>query len=142
MSKIASKVFLLEATKSLTASPILQDRVRDNKNIEIYCDTRVASIQGNTSVESIELENSLTGERDILKINGLLVDIGMKPNTGFLSRILTLDSRGYIPVNEKMETDIPYIYAAGDVRSGSLGQVVSGVNDGAIAAVSIQRLLQ
>ena len=142
MAKLASGVVLLEATKSLTASPIIQERVRENQKIEIHCDTKVTSVLGNANVEGIEIEHKATGKKDVLKVDGLLVDIGMKPNTGFIKAAVPLDSRGYIPVNEKMETGVPYIYAAGDVRSGSLGQVVSGVNDGAIAAVSIQKLLQ
>ena len=142
MAKMASGVVLLEATKTLTASPILQERARDNQKIEVHCDTKVTSVLGNTNVEGIEIEDGATRKKDIIKTDGLLVDIGMKPNTDFLSTIVPLDSRGYIVVNEKMETGVPYIYAAGDVRSGSLGQVVTAVNDGAIAAVSIQKLLQ
>jgi len=142
MAKLASGVILLEATQSLTASPIIQERVRDNKKIEIYCDTKITSVLGNTNVEGIEIEHGTTGKKDIIKTDGLLVDIGMKPNTDFLKTTVPLDARGHILVNDKMETGVPYIYASGDVRSGSLGQVVTGVNDGAIAAVSIQKLLQ
>jgi len=142
MSKIASSVVLLEATKSLTASPILQERVRDNQKIEVHCDTKVISVLGDTRVNGIEIEHAATKKKETIKTDGLLVDIGMKPNTEFLKTIVPLDSRGYVVVNEKMETGVPYIYGAGDVRSGSMGQVVTAVNDGAIAAVSIQKLLQ
>jgi thioredoxin reductase (NADPH) len=142
MAKIASGVILLEATKSLTASPILQERIRDNQKIEVHCNTRVTSVLGDTNVNGIEIQDGTTGKKNIIKTDGLLVDIGMKPNTEFLKGVVPLDSRGYIAVNEKMETGIPYIYGAGDVRSGSLGQVVTSVNDGAIAAVSIQKYLQ
>jgi thioredoxin reductase (NADPH) len=142
MAKMASGVVLLEAMHSLTASPILQERVRENKKIEVHCDTKVTSVLGDTNVNGIEIEHTATKKKDIIKTDGLLVDIGMKPNTDFLKTVLPLDSRGYIPVNEKMETGVPYIYAAGDVRSSSLGQVVTAVSDGATAAVSIQKLLQ
>jgi thioredoxin reductase (NADPH) len=142
MTKLASSVVLLEATTSLTASAILQERARNTPKLEIRCNTKVTAILGNNHVEGIELEQATTREKDTINVDGVLVDIGMKPNTGFLKTIVPLDSRGYIIVNEKMATDVLYIYAAGDVRSGSLGQVVTGVNDGAIAAVSIQKLLQ
>jgi thioredoxin reductase (NADPH) len=66
----------------------------------------------------------------------------MEPNTGFLKTLVPLDAQGRVCVNEKMETGVPYIYAAGDVRSGSPGQVVTRVSDGATAAISIQKLLQ
>jgi thioredoxin reductase (NADPH) len=142
MTKLASSVVLLEATGSLTASAILQERARNNPKLEIRCNARVTSILGNTHVEGIELKQAARQEKDVIKVDGVLVDIGMKPNTGFLKTMVPLDSSGHIIVNEKMATSVPYIYAAGDVRSGSLGQVVTGVNDGAIAAVSIQKLLQ
>ncbi len=142
MTKLASNVVLLEATRSLTASAILQERARTNPKLEIRCNAKVTSILGNIHVEGIELERAAIQEKEVIKLDGVLVDIGMKPNTGFLKNVVPLDSRGQIIVNEKMATGVPYIYAAGDVRSGSLGQVVTGVNDGAIAAVSIQKLLQ
>jgi thioredoxin reductase (NADPH) len=142
MTKLASSVVLLEATRSLTASQILQERARNNPKLEILCDTKVTSIIGNTNVEGIELEHVTSKEKETIKVDGVLVDIGMKPNTGFLKNVVQLDSRGHIVASEKMETSIPYIYAAGDVRSGSLGQVVTGVNDGAVAAISLQKLLQ
>ncbi len=142
MTKIASSVTLLEATKSLTASQILQERARSNQKLEIRCNTKVVSILGNTHVEALELENAATKEKDTIKVDGVLVDIGTKPNSGFVKNMVPLDSHGYIIVNEKMETGTPFIFAAGDVRSGSLGQVVTGVNDGAVAAIAIQRRLQ
>jgi thioredoxin reductase (NADPH) len=126
MAKMASSVVLLEATKTLTASPILQERVRENQKIEVLCGTKVTSVLGDAIVHELEIENTATGKKDIIKTDGLLVDIGMKPNADFLKTIVPLDSRGYVVVNEKMETGVPYIY----------------VNDGAIAAVSIQKLLQ
>jgi thioredoxin reductase (NADPH) len=142
MTKLASSVLLLEATKSLTASPILQERARNILNLKIKCDTKVTAIIGDSQVEAIELEYVASKVKEAIKVDGVLVDIGMKPNTNFLKNIVPLDARGYILVNEKMETGVPYIYAAGDVRCGSLGQVVTGVNDGAVAAISIQKLLQ
>jgi thioredoxin reductase len=82
------------------------------------------------------------GEKETILVDGLLVDIGMEPNTGFLQKTIPLDAKGCVLVNEKMETGVPYIYAGGDVRSGSPGQVVTGVGDGVTAAISIQKLLQ
>lgn len=142
MTKLASSVVLLEATGALTASPVLRERALDNKRLEIRCSTKVTSILGSNQVEAIELEHLPTKKKETLPVDGVLVDIGMEPNTGFLKNLIPLDTRGHVKVNEKMETGVPYIYAAGDVRSASSGQVVTGVSDGAIAAISIQKLLQ
>lgn len=142
LTKLASKVILLETTAALTASPIIQERARNNKQLQIICNTRITSILGNNSVEAVEVEYSQAGKKEILPVDGVLVDIGMEPNTGFLKNLIPLDTRGRLHVNEKMETGVPYVYAAGDVRSGSLGQVATGVGDGVVAAISVQRLLQ
>jgi thioredoxin reductase (NADPH) len=142
MTKLASKVILLEATPALTASPVLQERALQNKKLEIHCNTKVTSILGSAHVEGVETECLPKGEKETLLVDGILVDIGMVPNTGFLKNLIPLDAKGHVPVNEKMETSVPYVYAAGDVRSGSLGQVVTGVGDGATAAISIQKLFQ
>jgi thioredoxin reductase (NADPH) len=142
MTKLGADVVLLEATKSLTASQILQERARNNQKLKIQCDTKVISIVGDSHVEAVEIEYVTSNKKDTIKVDGILVDIGMKPNTGFLENVVPLDAKGHILVNEKMETRVPYVYAAGDIRSGSAGQVVTGVSDGAIAAISIQKLLQ
>jgi thioredoxin reductase (NADPH) len=75
-------------------------------------------------------------------VDGILVHIGLEPNTGYLGGIVPLDERGQIIVNQNMETEVPYIFAAGDIRSNSPRQVVAAVGDGAIAAITAQRLLQ
>ncbi len=142
MTKLSSSVVLIEAAEKITASEILQERARANELLQIICGTRITAIKGDTSVTAIEYENCSTGKKETLPVDGVLVDIGLEPNTDFLNRLLPLDGHGRIIVNEKMETGLPGIYATGDVRSGSPGQVVTGVSDGAVAAISIQKLLQ
>jgi thioredoxin reductase (NADPH) len=83
-----------------------------------------------------------SGQRDTLKVDGVLVHIGLEPNTSYLDGIVPLDNQGQIIVNDKMETEVPFLLAAGDIRSGSPRQVVTAVGDGATAAISAQRLLQ
>jgi len=142
LTKLASSVVVVEVAAALIASPILQERARSNNKLEVRCGTKVTSILGSIHVEAIELEYLPTKKRETLPVDGVLVDIGMEPNTGFLKTIIPHDAQGRVCVNEKMETGVPYIYAVGDVRSGSHGQVVTGVSDGAVAAISIQKLLQ
>jgi thioredoxin reductase (NADPH) len=142
MAKIASKVILVEAESKLTAASVLQERAFANPKIEILCAMKVGAIFGNDNVEAIELVEESRNRREKIKVDGVLVHVGMDPNTGNLEGIVPLDSQGQIIVNEKMETEIPYIFAAGDVRRGSPRQVVTAVGDGAIAAISAERLLQ
>lgn len=141
MTKIASKVVLLEAMPQLTACAILQERARENPKLEVRCGTEVESIIGTDRVEGIEYRDA-SGQKGTMETDGVLVQIGLVPNTGYLNGIVPLDAQGRIVVNEMMETNIKYILAAGDIRSGSPGQIVTAVGDGAMAAISAQKLLQ
>ncbi len=140
MAKLASKVILIEAMPTLTASAILQERALANPKLEIRCCTKVENIVGESQVEAIEyLEGK---KKSTLKVDGVLVHIGLEPNTSYLEDIVPLDSQGRIIVNYRMETEVPNILAAGDIRSGSTNQIITAAGDGATAAISAQRLLQ
>jgi thioredoxin reductase (NADPH) len=140
LSRIAAKIILLEAMPNLTATAILQDRLRSNPKIEVHTGTRIETVLGSGRVEA--LETLQEGKKAQIKIDGLLVQIGLDPATGFLEGCLPLDERGQIVVNENMETEVPGILAAGDIRSGSPRQVVTAVGDGATAGIAAQHLLQ
>jgi thioredoxin reductase (NADPH) len=140
MSKIASKVIIIEAMPELTATAVLQDRVTADPKIEVRCGTRVEAITGGEKVEAVELAAGT--KKETLKVDGVLVHIGLDANTGYLEGIVPLDKHGQVIVNGKMESEVPCIYAAGDIRSGSPRQVVAAVGDGAIAAITAERLMQ
>lgn len=141
MSKLASKVTLIEALPALTASTILKERLASNEKIEVHCGAKVTSIVGRDRVEGIEILDA-SGKTGIINVSGVLIQIGLLPNTGFLNGMLPLDNTGHIMVNPKMETEVTHILAAGDVRSGSPGQIVTATGDGATAAITAGRLLQ
>jgi thioredoxin reductase (NADPH) len=141
MANLASKVIVIEALPALTATAILQDRARQNPRIEIRCGVRVEAISGESQVEGIEI--STQGERkETLKVDGVLVHVGLDPNTDYLEGVVPLDEQRQVKVNQWMETEIPGIFAAGDIRSGSPRQVSTAVGDGAIAGMAAQRFLQ
>ncbi len=142
MAKIASKVIVIEAMPELTATAILCDRLNANPKIEVRCGMTVEAITDKDRVEAIELLDIESKKKETLKVDGVLVHIGLDPNTDYLDGIIPLDDHGQIIVNEKMQTENPCILAAGDIRSGSPRQVVTAVGDGAIAAITAQRLLQ
>jgi thioredoxin reductase (NADPH) len=142
LAKIASKVILIEAMPVLTATAVLRDRVKDNPKIEVRCGTKVTAIVGNSQVEGIEILEEKSGEKGTLKVDGVLVHVGLDPNTDYLEGVVPLDKQRQVIVNEWMETEIPGIFAAGDIRSKSPGQVSTAVGDGAAAGMSAQRFLQ
>jgi thioredoxin reductase (NADPH) len=138
MAKIASKVIVIEALPALTATAVLRDRLAALPNVEIRTGTRVESIAGGEKVEGIKL----SGRKDVLPIDGVLVHIGLDPDTGYLEGIIPLDKQGQVIVNDRMESEVPYVLAAGDIRSGSPRQVVTAIRDGAIAGITAEKLLQ
>jgi len=140
MAKIASRVILLEAMPELTATAILRDRLAANPKISVRCGVKVEAIKGNAHVEGIEVSEA--GSREVVKVDGVLVQVGMDPNTEYLKDSLELDERGQIKVNGRMESSASFILAAGDIRSGSAGQVSTAVGDAALAAITTIRALQ
>ena len=142
LAQIASKVILIEILPDITATAILKDRVLESSKIKVQCGLRVKSIVGTEQVKGIEYIDEASGQSGTLAANGVLVHVGLDPNTGYLEGILPLDPSGHIKVNQYMETEIPGIFAAGDIRSDSPKQVSTAVGDGAAAAISAMKFLQ
>ena len=141
MANLASKVILIEAMPELTATAVLRDRVKENPKIEVRCGVKVEAIVGDSRIEGIEIAAE-GGQKETLKVDGVLVHVGLDPNTDYLEGAVPLDSQRQIVVNESMETQIPGIFAAGDIRSGSPRQVSTAAGDGAAAGMAAQRFLQ
>jgi len=141
MANIASRVFLLEYMPTLTGTAVIRERIAANSKIEVRCAARLESIVGNSHVEGIEVTNLSTGKKETLMVDGILVAVGLEPNIEFVRDVLTLDDKYQIQVDEKLETDVPGIFAAGDVRHNSPKQISSAIGDGATAAIYAERLL-
>ena len=141
LTRLASEIIIIELVPQLTASKILQERVFANPKIKIRCGTRIEAITGDDRVRELDLLDVSTSERTKLPAGGVLVRIGLEPNTGYLKSLLSLDSEGYVLVNEDLETSIPGIFAAGDIRHSSARQIAAAVGDGVTAALSADRLI-
>lgn len=141
LARLVSKVIIIEMLPECTATKILQDRAFSNPKIEVRCGSKVEAILGDERVKALDLLDTQTGERSTLEADGILVLIGLEPNTDYLSGTVPLDSNGYILVNENMETEIPGVFAAGDTRHNSSRQVITAAGDGATAAISASRFL-
>ena len=142
MSKIADKVIVVEAMPQLNATAILQDRLKANPKMEVHTGTMVKEIIGSDHVEAISVVRNGNDQAEIIKTDGVLVHIGLDPNTSYLEGIVPLTESGQIEVNEWMETGLPGVFAAGDIRSNSPRQVSAAVGDGAAAGIAAQRYLQ
>jgi thioredoxin reductase (NADPH) len=142
MAKLASKVILIEGEPALTATAFLQERALNHPRIEIRCGEKVEEFIGDSKVEAIKLLDVRTGRKEEVKVDGVLVYVGIEPNTKYLEGVVPLDEEGQIIVNDKLETEIPHILSAGDIRRGSSRQVATAVGDGAMVAITAQKLLQ
>lgn len=142
LTRLASEITVIELMPQLTASKILQERALANPKIKICCGTRIEAITGDDHVKELELHNVLTSERTTLQVGGILIRIGLEPNTSYLRGLLSLDSEGFVLVNEELETSIPGIFAAGDIRHGAARQIATAVGDGVTAALSADRLIK
>ncbi|MDA8405225.1 MAG: thioredoxin-disulfide reductase [Desulfobacteraceae bacterium] len=135
LTRFAKKVYLIHRRDQLRATRILQERASENDKIEIIWDSVVTSVNGSDAgVQGITVKNVKTGEAKDLAVDGCFIWVGVLPNTAFLKDAVALDPGGFVVVNSKMETSVPGVYAAGDVRNTPLRQVATAVGDSAIAA--------
>jgi thioredoxin reductase (NADPH) len=133
LARYASKVYVVSDV--VLASEIVQERVFANPKMQFILDHVVTEVLGQDGVEGLRLKNLTTAEESTLGVAGVFVFIGWHPRTDFLKGCLEMDEGGYIYVNHWMETEIPGLFAGGDVRVDSARQVVTAVGDGATAAM-------
>jgi thioredoxin reductase (NADPH) len=139
--RFAARVKLIHRRNELRATQILQEKARAEPKIESLLDTAVEGIEGKDRVKQLSLRNVVSGEKSTLDVAAVFVAVGLKPSTDYLKGVLPLDEAGYIVTNEKMETGVPGIFAAGDVRLNSARQAISAAGDGATAGVYARKFV-
>ena len=144
LTKLASKVTLVHRRNELRASAIMQERARKNKKIEWKLNYTPLKVITNElgKVSGIELRNNETNETEVINTDGIFVAIGHKPNTDFLNGKIELDSSGYIITEGKSsKTNIPGVFAAGDIQDNKYQQAITAAGSGAIAALDAKEYL-
>jgi len=141
LTHYASNVIVIHRRNELRATRVLQEKAFNNPKIRFLWDTVVESIEGHDFVKSVRVSNVRTGEKSTLEISGIFIATGLKPSTDFIKGSLPLDEAGHIITNDRMETEIPGIYAAGDVRRNSGMQAITAAGEGATAAIYAHRFL-
>jgi thioredoxin reductase (NADPH) len=141
LTRFANTVTIVHRRDQLRAGPILQDRARDNDKIRFVWNKIVTEVTGNGSVQSVQLRDTITGEESRQDTNGLFVFIGHKPNTQLFKGHLDMDERGYLIVDQLMRTNVPGVFAAGEVADPHFRQVVTSAGMGAAAAMQAGHLL-
>jgi thioredoxin reductase (NADPH) len=142
LTKFAKKVYVVHRRDELRATKILQERAFANDKIEFLWDSVVTGMDGFFGVEKVNVKNVKTGEEKAIEANGCFIWIGILPNTEFIKGDVKTDESGFILVNAKMQTNVPGVFAIGDVRDTPLRQIATAVGDGAIAAVCAEHYVE
>ena len=141
LTKFAKKVYLIHRRDQLRATGILRERALANDKIDILWDTVLTGISGFFNVEKVSLKNVKTDEKKEMAVDGCFLWVGILPNTGFVKNAVQTDDGGFIIADAKMETSVPGVFAAGDVRNTPLRQIATAVGDAAIAAFSAEHYI-
>jgi thioredoxin reductase (NADPH) len=141
LARGCENVYLIHRRDEFRGARILQQRVREQKNITCVLCSEVTKINGTDCVESVTIINNQTKESSHIEVSGVFVAVGTKPNSELFSGKVKLDEGGYICADETTKTNIPGVYAAGDVRTKQLRQVVTAVSDGANAISAVEAYL-
>jgi len=138
LSKFVSSVKVIHRRNQLRASKVLQRKAQTNPKIEFIWDSVVTEVKGKEKLTDLVLKNTKNGIISLLAVDGVFVAIGLVPNTEYLRGVLPLDEGGYIITTELMETTVPGIFAAGDIRHNSVKQAIVAAGNGAVAALSAE----
>jgi len=141
LTKFASRVTVVHRRRELRASRILQEKALSEPKMEFRWNAVPEEIEGEDSVKRIRLRHVTTREKSTLDVSGVFISIGSKPGTDYLKGLLTLDAAGHIITSNKMETDVPGIFAAGDIRCDSARQAIIAAGDGATAAIYAEEFI-
>jgi len=142
LTRFASKVFIVHRRNRLRADKIFQGRVFNNEKVELILDSEIKEIIGESKVEGCIVRNKKTGDEKRLTVDGVFLYVGNIPNTNFVKDVLKLNKKGYIITNNELQTSLPGVFAAGDVRENKIKQVAAAVGEGALAEMSAQKYLE
>lgn len=141
LSDIASKVYLIHRRQEFRANPTSMEKLMNKSSIEVKRDTVIKSIEGDELLKTLRLNNIMNGQEETLQVEGLFVSIGLVPAIDFINN--TLETRdGYIVTDESLQTSVPGIFAAGDIRWKMARQVATAVGDGALAGIAVTEYLK
>lgn len=141
LTRFASQVHIVHRRSELRAQPILQERARDNPKIKFVWDSVVRDIQGNGTVNGIDLVNVRTGASSELPVSGVFVYIGHYPNTELFKGQLDMNDEGYLKVDERLHTKIPGVFAAGEAHDHIFKQAIVSAGFGCMAAMEVEKFL-
>lgn len=141
LARLCEKVYLIHRRDEFRGAKVLQERVFETENIEVVWDSVVEEIQGEDMVEKISIYNKKKEEKSELEVQGVFIAVGIQPNTEIYRNLVKMDEGGYIIAGEDGVTQTKGVFAAGDLRTKQLRQVITAASDGANAVTSVEKYL-
>lgn len=142
LARMCEKVYLVHRRDEFRAAKSLVNKAKNTQNIEIVLDSTVERISGEAKVSTIEVKNKKTGNTAELAVDGVFFAVGMQPVTAFVDKSVQMNEAGYIVAGEDCATNVPGVYAAGDIRTKQLRQIITAAADGANAVTSVEKYIQ
>ena len=141
LARLAKKVILVHRRDTLRASKIYHEQLQQTENVEFRWNSEVTELLHDNRLNGVRIRNKLTGEEESVAVDGLFISVGRAPATALFEGQLELDEAGYILAGESTATNLPGVYAVGDVRTKAVRQIVTATADGAVAAHHIEEYL-
>ena len=142
LARMCEKVYIVHRRDKLRGAKRLQEHLQALENIEFVWNSETVAIEGNGQVEALQLRQTQTGEEKRLDVDGVFIAVGIAPESELYAGQLELDEQGYIRADESGQTSVPGVFAAGDVRTKALRQILTAASDGANCVASAERYLQ
>ncbi len=142
LTRFADRITLLVRGDELKASPLVAEKIADEPKIDVRYSTAVTELRGKPNLKEVVVENRASGEVETLAPKGLFVFIGLSPNSGFLPPEIERDEYGFVKTGATLETSLPGVFAAGDVRHGATNQAASAAGEGATVALMVREYLK
>ena len=142
LARMCEKVYIVHRRDKLRGAKRLQERLQALENVEFVWNSETAAVEGNGQVEALRLRQTQTGEERRLDVDGVFIAVGIAPESELYAGQLELDEQGYIRADESGQTSVPGVFAAGDVRTKALRQILTAASDGANCVASAERYLQ
>lgn len=142
LARMCEKVYIVHRRDKLRGAKRLQERLQALENIEFVWNSETVAIEGTAQVEALRLRQTKTGEEKRLDVDGVFIAVGIAPESELYAGQLELDEQGYIRADESGQTSVPGVFAAGDVRTKALRQILTAASDGANCVASAERYLQ
>lgn len=142
LARMCEKVYIVHRRDKLRGAKRLQERLQALENIEFVWNSETVAIEGNAQVEALRLRQTKTGEERRLDVDGVFIAVGIAPESELYAGQLELDEQGYIRADESGQTSVPGVFAAGDVRTKALRQILTAASDGANCVAFAERYLQ